>query len=95
LFLRLGQTLDNALRQKVFPLAQNLFSAEKNTILFLQSVDSLLNAETVKLYNGEQFEINNYHSLIKAYQDKEYVSLASLNLLNTVQSVIISAGLFF
>jgi ABC-type transport system involved in Fe-S cluster assembly fused permease/ATPase subunit len=59
----------------------------------LQSIDSLLNAETVKLYSGEQYEVDQYNRLILQYQDKEYASVASLSLLNQVQSFIIAAGM--
>eukprot|EP00050_Salpingoeca_kvevrii_P009079 m.306974 g.306974 ORF g.306974 m.306974 type:complete len:888 (-) comp19564_c0_seq1:48-2711(-) len=58
-----------------------------------QAVDSLLNFETVKYYNGEQFEVDRYTGCIRDYQSHEWKSLASLTLLNSAQSLVISLGL--
>ncbi|GFY68249.1 ATP-binding cassette sub-family B member 6, mitochondrial [Trichonephila inaurata madagascariensis] len=57
-----------------------------------QCVDSLLNFETVKYYNAEVDELENYGQAIDNYQVAEWVGTASLNLLNTVQNAIISVG---
>lgn len=58
-----------------------------------KAVDSLLNFETVKYYNGEGFELNRYDTKMGAYLVHYWQSQASLNLLNTVQSIIIALGL--
>ncbi len=58
-----------------------------------KGVDSLLNFETVKYYNAEQYEIRRYESAIVDYQTEEWKSLASLAFLNTAQSLLINAGL--
>lgn len=58
-----------------------------------RAVDSLLNFETVKYYGAEDFEIERYQDSIIKYQKAEWVSSASLNLLNTIQNVIITSGL--
>lgn len=57
-----------------------------------KGVDSLLNFETVKYYGGEAFEINQYRDAITKYQTAEWVSMATLNFLNTVQNVVITGG---
>lgn len=57
-----------------------------------QAIDSLINFETVKYYNGEKFEIKRYEERIKDYQLYGWRSSASLNLLNVIQSVVIVFG---
>eukprot|EP00730_Choanoeca_flexa_P007080 TRINITY_DN12277_c0_g2_i1.p1 TRINITY_DN12277_c0_g2~~TRINITY_DN12277_c0_g2_i1.p1 ORF type:complete len:794 (+),score=176.63 TRINITY_DN12277_c0_g2_i1:176-2383(+) len=57
------------------------------------AVDSLLNFETVKYYNGEAFELMRYDDKIKTYLYHFWQSQASLNLLNSCQSVVIILGL--
>ncbi|XP_055941159.1 ATP-binding cassette sub-family B member 6-like isoform X2 [Argiope bruennichi] len=57
-----------------------------------QCVDSLLNFETVKYYNAELYEMENYEKAIDSYQVAEWIGTASLNLLNTVQNIVISIG---
>ncbi|KAK4877976.1 hypothetical protein RN001_010482 [Aquatica leii] len=58
-----------------------------------QSVDSLLNFETVKYYSGENFEVNAYEDAIIKYQQHEFKVNVTLNGLRTLQNVIISSGL--
>ncbi|CAG8465457.1 14674_t:CDS:10 [Acaulospora colombiana] len=58
-----------------------------------KAVDSLLNFETVKYYNAEQFEVRRYDESIKAYQVSEYKVNSSLNLLNLSQNLVITVGL--
>ncbi|KAF4533336.1 hypothetical protein B566_EDAN002733 [Ephemera danica] len=58
-----------------------------------RSVDSLLNFETVKYYGGEDYEVRCYKEAILEYQKEEWKSNATLNLLNTLQNVVISGGL--
>ncbi|XP_035228814.1 ATP-binding cassette sub-family B member 6, mitochondrial-like isoform X2 [Stegodyphus dumicola] len=55
-------------------------------------VDSLLNFETVKYYNAEKYELENYKNAIDNYQVAEWASTASLNLLNTVQNIVITSS---
>uniref|UniRef100_A0A914VW61 ATP-binding cassette sub-family B member 6 n=1 Tax=Plectus sambesii TaxID=2011161 RepID=A0A914VW61_9BILA len=66
-------------------LADNQFRAK--------GVDSLLNFETVKYYNAEQYEVDRYRAALVSYQHSEWLSSASLSLLNSIQNVIIGAGL--
>lgn len=58
-----------------------------------RSVDSLLNFETVKYYTAERYELACYREAILKYQKEEFSSSLTLNMLNTVQNVIVCAGL--
>ncbi|CAG8518945.1 18668_t:CDS:10, partial [Racocetra persica] len=58
-----------------------------------KAVDSLLNFETVKYYNAEQFEVQRYDEAIKKYQVADYKVASSLNILNLSQNLVITAGL--
>lgn len=58
-----------------------------------RSVDSLLNFETVKYYGAEEFEVNAYREAVLNFQTEEMKSMVSLNLLNSLQNVIICGGL--
>lgn len=58
-----------------------------------RSVDSLLNAETVKYFSMEAWEAERYKDAIVAYQVEEYKSNASLALLNLIQGFIMNGGL--
>jgi ABC-type multidrug transport system fused ATPase/permease subunit len=58
-----------------------------------RAVDSLLNFETVKYFGNESWEVKEYDSSIRNYQRADWKSSSSLNLLNTVQNVVISSGL--
>ncbi|KAL4222048.1 ATP-binding cassette sub- B member 6 [Mactra antiquata] len=57
------------------------------------AVDSLLNFETVKYYGASEFEIKRYNEAILKYQKAEWKATASLNLLNTAQNIVITAGI--
>eukprot|EP00039_Didymoeca_costata_P007214 m.97438 g.97438 ORF g.97438 m.97438 type:complete len:865 (+) comp13595_c0_seq5:351-2945(+) len=58
-----------------------------------KATDSLLNAETVKLYCGEQFEVDSFRDKVLDFQVHEWYSISTLSLLNTGQSLIITSGL--
>ncbi|KAI9342961.1 hypothetical protein BD770DRAFT_476083 [Pilaira anomala] len=58
-----------------------------------KAVDSLLNFETVKYYNAEQFEVNRYDNAIVEYQKADYINSVSLNVLNLAQNAVITGGL--
>ncbi|KAG0180249.1 Homocysteine S-methyltransferase 1 [Apophysomyces sp. BC1034] len=58
-----------------------------------KAVDSLLNFETVKYYGAEGFEINRYKNAILEYQQADWKSSVSLNLLNLAQNAVMSGGL--
>ncbi|XP_023176220.2 ATP-binding cassette sub-family B member 6, mitochondrial isoform X3 [Drosophila hydei] len=58
-----------------------------------RSVDSLLNFETVKYYGAEGYEVDCYREAIMKYQKEEFLSMLTLNLLNTAQNIILCLGL--
>ncbi|KAI2474120.1 ATP binding cassette (ABC) transporter subfamily B member [Diabrotica virgifera virgifera] len=58
-----------------------------------RSVDSLLNFETVKYYGAENYEVDAFREAVLKFQDEEFKSSITLNILNTVQNVIICGGL--
>ncbi|XP_053680599.1 ATP-binding cassette sub-family B member 6 [Anopheles nili] len=58
-----------------------------------RSVDSLLNFETVKYYGAEQYEVDCYRDAILKFQDEEWRSIITLNILNTMQNIIVCGGL--
>ncbi|KAL3190321.1 hypothetical protein MRX96_019850 [Rhipicephalus microplus] len=57
-----------------------------------RGVDALLNFETVKYYNAEEYEVAGYKECIEKYQVAEWRSNASLNLLNCCQTIVIAMG---
>ncbi|KAB5523244.1 hypothetical protein PHYPO_G00150260 [Pangasianodon hypophthalmus] len=58
-----------------------------------KAVDSLLNFETVKYYNAEDYEVSRFEEAILKYQTLEWLTNASLALLNQTQNLIIGLGL--
>lgn len=58
-----------------------------------RSVDSLLNFETVKYYGAEKYEVDAYREVIVKFQQAEFQSMLTLNMLNSAQNLIISGGL--
>ncbi|XP_076603714.1 ATP-binding cassette sub-family B member 6 [Chaetodon auriga] len=58
-----------------------------------RAVDSLLNFETVKYHNAEDYEVRCFEEAILKYQHCEWKSSASLALLNQTQNIIIGSGL--
>jgi len=59
-----------------------------------KGVDSLLNAETVKYYSMEDYEVQRYKEAIIDFQSMEWKGMATLQFLNLIQSLIINTGLF-
>ncbi|XP_061465354.1 ATP-binding cassette sub-family B member 6 [Rhineura floridana] len=58
-----------------------------------RAVDSLLNFETVKYYNAENYEATRFNDAIVKYQVSEWKVNASLALLNQTQNLVIGLGL--
>ena len=58
-----------------------------------RSVDSLLNFETVKYYGAEAYEVDSYRKAIIDFQVQEWKSMITLNILNTLQNIIVCSGL--
>jgi len=58
-----------------------------------RAIDSLLNYETVKYFNNEEFEAKRYDDNLERYRKAALKSQSTLSLLNTGQQFIIAAGL--
>ena len=57
-----------------------------------RAIDSLLNYETVKYFNNEEFEAARYDDNLRKYESAEVKNEASLGLLNIGQSMIIACA---
>jgi ATP-binding cassette subfamily B protein len=58
-----------------------------------QAIDSLLNYETVKYFNNENFELQRYDNTLAIWESSAIKNQSSLSLLNIGQGAIISIGL--
>ncbi|MDH5204869.1 MAG: ABC transporter ATP-binding protein/permease, partial [Hylemonella sp.] len=58
-----------------------------------RAIDSLINYETVKYFNNEEFEAQRYDENLEKYRRAAIKSQASLSLLNSGQQLIIATGL--
>lgn len=58
-----------------------------------QAIDSLLNYETVKYFNNEQYESERYDEKLKSWEGSAIKNQTSLSLLNVGQGAIIAVGL--
>jgi ATP-binding cassette subfamily B protein len=58
-----------------------------------RAIDSLLNYETVKYFNNEEFEAQRYDHNLERYRKAALKSQTTLSMLNTGQQLIIAAGL--
>ncbi|HLF38934.1 MAG TPA: ABC transporter ATP-binding protein/permease [Burkholderiales bacterium] len=57
-----------------------------------RAIDSLLNYETVKYFNNEEYEARRYDENLSSYEQAAVTSETSLGLLNVGQSLIIAAA---
>ncbi|PAA69858.1 hypothetical protein BOX15_Mlig013304g1 [Macrostomum lignano] len=71
-----------------FRRRMNALDNERNA----RAVDSLLNFETVKYYAAEGYETERFRKATVDYQEADYISSQTLNLLNSVQNFIINIG---
>ena len=58
-----------------------------------QAIDSLLNYETVKYFNNEDYELQRYDDTLATWEKSAIKNQTSLSLLNIGQGVIIATGL--
>ena len=58
-----------------------------------KAIDSLINYETVKYFNNDEFEVKRYHDSLKNYEAASIKTSTSLAFLNFGQNAIFSAGL--
>ncbi|KKN25855.1 hypothetical protein LCGC14_0880650, partial [marine sediment metagenome] len=72
-----------------FRRAMNDMDSEANN----QAVDSLLNYETVKYFNNEQYELQRYDEKLTTWEAAAIKNQTSLSLLNVGQGAIIATGL--
>ena len=69
--------------------AVNELDSKANT----KAIDALINFETVKYFNNEQFESARYETGLEAYRAAQMKSQATLSMLNTGQQLIIAGSL--
>ncbi|PWN52436.1 hypothetical protein IE53DRAFT_378141 [Violaceomyces palustris] len=67
----------------------------KDSICRAIHADTLLNYETVKCYSNESYEAERYRSALLDYQKAAYQVIASLNLLNLIQNLVLAFGTLF
>jgi len=60
-----------------------------------QAVDSLINFETVKYFNNDNFELQRYDSTLSEWENSAVKSQTSMSILNFGQGAIIAVGLTF
>ncbi len=68
----------------------NTSDAEANS----KAIDSLINYETVKYFNNEDFEARRYDKALASYEKAAVKSKISLSVLNIAQNIVTSLGLF-
>ncbi|RYX89763.1 MAG: ABC transporter ATP-binding protein/permease [Comamonadaceae bacterium] len=66
---------------------------ELDSAAHTRAVDSLLNYETVKYFNNEEFEARRYDENLDRYRRSRIKSQVTLSMLNTGQQLIIAIGL--
>ncbi len=66
---------------------------EMDSAAHSRAIDSLLNYETVKYFNNEEFEARRYDENLENYRRAAVKSQTTLSLLNTGQQLIIAIGL--
>ena len=71
-----------------FRVAMNQRDSEAST----QAVDSLINYETVKYFGNERYELDQYDSQMRSWEEAAVKSQTSMSALNFVQAFIIAIG---
>ncbi len=74
-----------------FRHSMNALDSEANG----QAIDGLLNYETVKYFNNEDFEINRYDKTLGQWESSAVKSQTSMSMLNFGQGAIIAVGVTF
>jgi len=68
-------------------------SVSVGLLMVASAVDSLLNFETVKGYGAENYEVEQCHDAIQIFPNVEWINQLTLQLLNIVQSTLVTIGL--
>ncbi|MDC0861346.1 ABC transporter ATP-binding protein/permease [Alphaproteobacteria bacterium] len=68
---------------------------EADNMVSSKLVDSLLNYETVKYFNNEEFEFSRLNDSLKEYEVAAIENEFSLSYLNIVQTIVIMSGITF
>lgn len=84
----IGLTLAITTWRMKYRYQMNDMQSEANT----NAVDSLINYETVKYFNREQFEVNRYQDTMTRWEDVATKSFTSMTALNFVQGAVIAIG---
>jgi ATP-binding cassette subfamily B (MDR/TAP) protein 7 len=58
-----------------------------------KAIDSLINYETVKYFNNDEYEVKRYQESLHKYEENAIKTTSSLALLNFGQNLIFSSGL--
>lgn len=74
-----------------YRLKMNSLESEANTY----AVDGMLNYETVKYFNNEDYELSRYDQTLKGWEGSAVKSQNSMSLLNFGQGVVIAVGVTF
>ncbi len=74
-----------------YRLKMNSLESEANGY----AVDGMLNYETVKYFNNEEYELSRYDQTLKSWEDSAVKSQNSMSLLNFGQGAVIAVGVTF
>ena len=74
-----------------YRLKMNSLESEANTY----AVDGMLNYETVKYFNNEDYELSRYDQTLKSWEGSAVKSQNSMSLLNFGQGAVIAVGVTF
>jgi len=74
-----------------YRLKMNSLESEASTY----AVDGMLNYETVKYFNNEDYELSRYDQTLKGWEDSAVKSQNSMSLLNFGQGAVIAVGVTF
>jgi ATP-binding cassette subfamily B protein len=74
-----------------YRLKMNSLESEANTY----AVDGMLNYETVKYFNNEDYELSRYKQTLKSWEGSAVKSQNSMSLLNFGQGAVIAVGVTF
>ena len=84
----IGLTLLITEWRMAFRRKMNLMDSKANT----SAIDSLINYETVKYFNNEEYELDRYDASMRQWEKAAVRSTTSLSLLNSVQGLVIATG---